>query len=221
MKSYSQPDFYRFGHDSIYLAKVASFLAANITKDQKVFQGLDIGSGSGVVAIECILRLTNLSLWQWHLIEKQNEFKMYLEENINQAKLQESITVYHEDFFDWSLNENCNSSFDLIVSNPPYYTSGQLSPDVRRQLCRHWSDGSWQKFIQQGLILLRPNGIFIFLFHDSKYDLIKKEIDNQELRTFLYWKIFKDQSICLGIIGRLHVQADELLSQLRVANIIK
>ena len=54
--------------------------------------------------------------------------------------------------------------FDLIISNPPYYTEGILPDDARLRLARHVAEGlSPENLLRTAARLLAPRGALAFI----------------------------------------------------------
>ncbi len=146
--NYSQPDFFRFGHDSVWLAELAFMQNMSATKGNI----LDIGAGCGIVGLELWLKFSSAN-WHLHSIEPLFEFKKYWEDN--KAKVEEfsnlplNASYFSGKFQDYNVSE---LKFDLIVGNLPYFEKGKgrLSPDGKRNKCR---------FMEEGLI----DDLYIFL----------------------------------------------------------
>ena len=72
---------------------------------------LDIGTGSGVIAIS-LARETN---WQITATDISNEALNIAKQNINNLNVSDNIRLVQSDLFN-----NIDGKFDLIVANPPY-----------------------------------------------------------------------------------------------------
>ena len=78
---------------------------------------LDIGTGSGALAISLAREFTNAKIMA---IDISEEAIKVANTNINNKKLNNQIQLKH------STIDNINEKFDLIVSNPPYLTKIEL-----------------------------------------------------------------------------------------------
>ncbi len=93
---------------------------------------IDVGAGCGIVGIELANRLASVE--KLTLLECQEEFVPYLEEN--RKLLRRGVEADSTKKTCLILRGTC--SFELVVSNPPYFKegSGRRSSDERTQRCR-------------------------------------------------------------------------------------
>ena len=148
---YSQPDFYHFSEDSIKLVKYA----LEQTVDLKEIQVADFCAGSGVVGIE--YSINHKSVSELFLLEIQKEFIPFLESNTKLLPSSTRFQIENKSLSDFC-DENNQEKFDLILSNPPYFLSGEgrTSPSVNKQYCRTFEHdnfkilfGTMEKFITE------------------------------------------------------------------------
>lgn len=139
---YSQPDFYRFTRDSILLAE----LVLKELDDCGDCHILDVGSGCGVIGLEVARRAPENTVQSLSLVEKQEEFRPFLLENV--AKLLPHgihVEILIHNFLSFTPTRN----FTHIVCNPPYFLQGQglSSPNSNRKDCRSWNFDEAQLFL--------------------------------------------------------------------------
>jgi tRNA1Val (adenine37-N6)-methyltransferase len=114
---------------------------------------LDIGSGTGLIAIMLAQRCDA----EIYAIEPDVESFGQCCENINSSKWSNRIKPENVRLQDFDPGERL---FDLIVSNPPYFSDSMKSPDMRRSAARH-NDTLTSAEILQGVDrLLADNGRF-------------------------------------------------------------
>jgi tRNA1Val (adenine37-N6)-methyltransferase len=195
MNDYAQPDFYRFNEDSILLVK---FILSKVSKISSI---LDMGAGSGVMGIE----LSNILFpSRLVLIEAQEEWKPFLEKNLNfflKSEIQSEIII--STFGQWTPD----SVFDLIVCNPPYYLPGRgvRSPDSRRDIARSFVIDGWDILLNKISKVLADNGHgFIVVRRDEG---ILKELDRSSY-LFDVKKYFIDHLVFIEL-RRLNINRDE------------
>lgn len=149
---------YRFSLDALLLADFALPPAgAGI---------IDLGSGCGVVALILARSCAGSSVVA---VEKNPVMAGVAGRNVEMNGLSGQVTVLEADILD--LRERYPvSSFDLVVSNPPYRVpgSGRISPRVGRDLARHESTASLADFMASAKYLAKPGGRICFIQHPSR-----------------------------------------------------
>ena len=164
-----------------------------IYNDKKAhFNILDIGTGSGAIAISLAREFENAEIVAIDISEDAIKVANH---NIETKKLDKRIKLKKTSF------ENIEDNFDLIVSNPPYLTQNEInniSDEIRNfePLIALFGgeDGLdfYQKFSKQIYNKLKKGGYLILeigasqfidcreIFRDSGLKLIKKEQDLQK-----------------------------------------
>lgn len=158
---YSQPETYHFCHESVILAEtVVDRLPSSLPKD---FRALDIGAGCGVVGLElCHLKP---ELPHVDFLEVQTEFEPHFRHNHKVAGRSNYPDRWLAASFSSLSNSNFESTYDLIVSNPPYFFEGEgpLGNDQIRNRSRFFLDGSLEEMVRGINSALKPFGAAYFL----------------------------------------------------------
>lgn len=165
---YKQPEEYHFSLDSIELARfVAKELESQTDLDS--LRVLDLCAGCGVIGIEL----------SWHLeairsidfIEVQDIYTEYFHQNIANVNRPELQCRWHLFNYDELHEKKWEGTFDLIVSNPPYFLAGHgmLSPSQFKNRCRFYLDSSFQSYIRALENSLATNGKAYFLLRPLKH----------------------------------------------------
>lgn len=91
---------------------------------------LDIGTGSGLIALMLAQRSTN----DCHIdgVELDKDAAMQAHENVTASPWRERVTIIES-----AIQDHLAPPYDLIVSNPPYFPAGQTLRDPARALARH------------------------------------------------------------------------------------
>ncbi len=114
---------------------------------------LDIGSGTGLISIMLAQRCEAEIV----AIEPDNESYIQACENVSLCNWHERITVEHTNLQNYS---PVSGKFDLIVTNPPYFSDSLRNPDLRKSFTRH-NDSLTSDEILEGVIkLLADEGRF-------------------------------------------------------------
>lgn len=136
---------------------------------------LDIGSGTGLIAIMLAQRGLNLV----DAVEIDINACQQAAENIKACKWNNKITLHNSSFQNYI--KNCTQKFDLIISNPPFFIDSLEPPEKERAIARHNNTLTFNDIIVGVKILLADNGLFsvilpyvegcIFIAEAAKFDL--------------------------------------------------
>lgn len=116
---------------------------------------LDIGTGTGIVAM--MLAQRN-KLARIDAVEIDENTANCARENILKSPWPDRMRVFHtavQQFVPTPL-----APYDLIVSNPPFFSETPVAPDMKRRLGRHQSSLRPGELIEAVVRLLAPDGKF-------------------------------------------------------------
>lgn len=113
---------------------------------------LDVGTGSGLIALMLAQRCPEANI---KAIEIDDDAAAQAEENFAASPWAERLQLIHGDFNEYVSNK----LFDLIVSNPPYFTDALKNPDPHRSMARHNETLNYHQLFLQARKLLQPAGI--------------------------------------------------------------
>jgi tRNA1Val (adenine37-N6)-methyltransferase len=113
---------------------------------------LDVGTGSGLIALMLAQRFPKAEITA---IEIDEDAAKQALENFDNSIWRERIHLVKGDFNDFETAE----PFDLIVSNPPYFTDALKAPDKQRCIARHNDTLNYHQLFLQARRLLQPDGI--------------------------------------------------------------
>lgn len=117
---------------------------------------LDVGTGCGVVALIMAQRCPRASVTA---IEIDAEAAADCQCNFANSPWADRLTSICADFTDVTDTE----LFDIIVSNPPFFTETVLAPDAQRATARHARGLSPFSLLEQAANLLTTNGILAMI----------------------------------------------------------
>lgn len=118
--------------------------------------GLDIGAGSGVIALACCQR--NLDL-QMDAIEIDSASANEAEENFESSPFAERLKMIHTDLQSFALREV--PKYDFIISNPPYFQHTNSTPtNSKVQTAKHTNNLSFEDLIIGVKRLMDKEGTF-------------------------------------------------------------
>lgn len=147
---FAQAEHFRMGTDCVLLS---DFVNLNTAR-----RGIDLGCASGAIALLLLCRSEKLHMTG---LELQADAVALAEENMARngfsarSRLLCGDIRCHRELFP-------SGSFDLVVSNPPYYPlgSGALSPDPARAAARGETDCTLEELCQAAAWLCRSGGSF-------------------------------------------------------------
>lgn len=119
---------------------------------------LDIGTGSGLIAI--MLAQRNPSA-QIHGVEIDEPSYEQAGINMKNSPWSDRLESYHTSIQDFAAATDIH--YDLIVSNPPFFTGGNLSYNQDRNSVRHTVKLSHQDLLSAVRKLLRKGGRFALI----------------------------------------------------------
>jgi tRNA1Val (adenine37-N6)-methyltransferase len=117
---------------------------------------LDIGCGTGLICLMAAQR--NQSSLITGIELEINAFKQATE-NCKKSKWSNRISIIHSSLQSF----NSSSKFDLIISNPPFFSGSTESEDSERNLARNTHTLPFKYLIEKSKALLDKNGKFIVI----------------------------------------------------------
>lgn len=126
---------------------------------------LDVGTGSGLIS----LMLAQRSKAIIDSIDIDKDAYIQAKINFEQSIFRERLNSYHIDF----LNYHPEDKYNLIVSNPPYFSNSLHSPEESRTVARHNKELDLVSFIKKAKSLLSPQGIISIILPYDTFDTIQ------------------------------------------------
>lgn len=114
---------------------------------------LDIGSGTGLISIMLAQRS------EAEIVSLEPDIDSYMQacENVGNCRWNGRIKVLNTDLQSY---RNDAFKFDLIVTNPPYFSQSLRNPDPRKSAARHNDSLSAGEILNGVSMLLEENGLF-------------------------------------------------------------
>lgn len=137
---------------------------------------LDIGTGTGILA----LMLAQKSTAAIDAIDVDIEAIAQAKENVEFCKWRERIKVSHTSLQKYV--KECPHKYDLIVSNPPYFTDSSKSPEEGRTLARHNDFLPFVELVEGVVALLEPKGKFYVILPTKEAGILKELAEKKGLR---------------------------------------
>lgn len=172
-------DVHKVGTDSMLLAAFCrTFHPAEI---------LDVGTGTGVISLIMAQYYTKAKI---QAIELQKEAFLLAQKNFYSSPFSKRLTPILGDVLQYQFD----STFDLIISNPPFYKKGFPSPDAQRNSARQTTTFNFELFFKRAYDLLNSKGNIALIFpFERKNELLQLGRNNE-----LY------ASTVITVNGKLH-----------------
>lgn len=136
---------------------------------------LDIGAGTGILSLMLAQR-SNLE--QIDAIEIDEDAYEQCVENFEASPWSDRLFCFHaglDEFVDDPEDE-----YDLIISNPPFYTDTFKSENTQRDIARFEDALPFEELIEAAALLLSDNGIFSVIIpfkEEKKFVAMCKELE--------------------------------------------
>jgi tRNA1Val (adenine37-N6)-methyltransferase len=156
-------------HDSVFKIGTDSMVLGAFVSKSKVNPNtiLDIGSGTGVLALILAFRFPNstVSTIDINQIAVQLAKKNFLFNNINESRGE----VHHGSF----VNFDFGKTFDLIVCNPPYFSNDLKNLTKSKSIARHDDELPLHQLFQKAAKLISEKGSFWMIYpNDNRKNAI-------------------------------------------------
>src|SRR5690606_34026251 len=130
-------------------------LGAWVSIKNNPFSILDIGAGTGIIALQLAQRSSAEIVDALEIDE--NAYEQCVD-NFENSPWGDRLFCYHASLKEFV--EEIDEKYDLIVSNPPFYSGGYKSSNESRDIARFSDALPFNKLIESVMHLLSDEGIF-------------------------------------------------------------
>ena len=113
---------------------------------------LDVGTGTGLIALMLAQRSSSMIT----AIDIDQDAVFQARENTLNSPWKDRVAVHSSSLQEFAANES--TTFDLIVSNPPYFVNSLKNQDKNRATARHTDSLTHEELINGSLKLLSAEG---------------------------------------------------------------
>lgn len=146
---------------------------------------LDVGTGTGVIALIVAQRS---QIAEVDAVEIEEESFEEASQNFAASPWSDRLLAVKADFREYM--QSCAKSYDLIVSNPPFFTNGALPPNAGRMAARHCTSLTFMDLLRGAKRLLADDGrVAIITPADAERQIDGAVVEN-DLRTIRKTYVF-------------------------------
>jgi tRNA1Val (adenine37-N6)-methyltransferase len=194
----------KIGTDSVLLGAWASI-------EKNPYSILDIGAGTGVLALMMAQRSSSEVI---DAIEIDDDTYEQCVENFEQSPWSDRLFCYHASLEEFV--EETEDTYDIIISNPPFYNDTYKSDNEQRDLARFSDAMPFRHLIESVSKLLSKNGCFsvVIPFSEEKDFIVLASKEHLFPKRILRVKGSPSSDIKRSLIGFSFIEMEAELSEL-------
>ena len=150
---------------------------------------LDIGTGTGVIALMLAQRTSNSII---DAVEIDSESFLQAKENFETSPWANRLHIFCSSIQDYI--HVAPTQYDLIVSNPPYFSNGTPSKYSEKNLVKHTNHLPHDELLDAVCQLLDDQGIFSLILPEQEGNKFIRESVNFGLYPFKITKVYPKKS---------------------------
>lgn len=142
---------------------------------ENIFSVLDVGAGTGIIALMLAQRTTAEQIDALEIDEEAYEQAV---ENFENSPWSDRLFCFHAGLDEFI--EEPEDEYDLIISNPPFYTEDYKTESEQRDLARFADAMPFEDLVEAADLLLSENGIFSVIIpykEEEKFVTLAKDFD--------------------------------------------
>lgn len=162
-------------HQSAMKLGTDSVLLGCLVEAQQNCKLLDIGTGTGILALMMAQRFNAIV----DAVEVDDLAAQEAEINVKNSNWHKQITIHHQPIQQFAQQQQ-NTSFDVIISNPPYYNkqAQTLIANTSRSNARQTGLLSYKELVASVVLLLNHDGIFWLILPANCMEFFLQEAKN-------------------------------------------
>ncbi|MES2410713.1 MAG: methyltransferase [Bacteroidota bacterium] len=149
--------------------------------DNNPFSVLDIGAGTGILSLMLAQRSNAEQIDAVEIDE--NAFEQCVE-NFESSPWGDRLFCFHAGLDDFM--EEPEDEYDIIISNPPFYTDDYKTESEQRDLARFADALPFEDLVEAASLLLSENGIFSVIIpfkEEAKFIALAKHFELYPFKT--------------------------------------
>lgn len=168
---------------------------------------LDIGCGTGLIALMLAQRFPTALI---DAVEIDADAAVEAQENVAASPWSDRISVHNIDISDYTPP----MKYDLIVSNPPFFTNGIASADSARAQARHVGSLTFDTLFYLSASMLADNGTLSIITPADGFDIITEIARKSGLHPRKSCKVYPTpDKPCRRILSSWQLSSGEFVSE--------
>lgn len=159
----------KIGTDAVLLGAWA--FEASVFGGRSGHRALDVGCGTGVLSLMLAQRFTGMSVLG---IDIDADAATEAATNFGRSPWAERLEAFQADFREFAASGEAGI-YDMIISNPPFFTGGAEAPDDARRIARHQEALGLHDLMDGAARVLAPEGILAVVLPADKADEARTE----------------------------------------------
>lgn len=177
----------KIGTDAVLMGALLNF-------DSKVKNALEVGSGTGVISLMLAQRYPKLEIQS---IEIDVDAQAQCEQNFNTSPWSNRLKSTQADL----LTFQSETAFDLVFSNPPYFSKSLLSESEQRNIARHIDEEQFVLWLQKMDSLIAENGLLALVIPAENLERISLVLeDKYRIESNVFIRSFPETEVIRNIV---------------------
>jgi tRNA1Val (adenine37-N6)-methyltransferase len=173
----------------------AVLMGALLPIDSKYKIGLEIGSGTGVISLMIVQRTKKLQIQS---IEIDADASAQCKQNFASSPWADRLESLQGDV----LQSTELGKYDLIFSNPPYFSQSLLSESEARNLARHINQDQFALWLERMYDLLNDKGTLALVIPAENVELVSSVLEGRmRIESNIFIRSFPDTEVIRNIIS--------------------
>ncbi len=202
-------------HTSMKVCTDACLFGAWVSQKQVVQNAtkiLDIGAGTGLLSL-MMAQVTETTMARITAVEIEAQAAAEAQSNFNLSPWKDRMELVNDSIQNFTKairhsNEQVDKTFDLIITNPPFFEGDLKSPDVNKNKAAHSTELPWSVLIENLSNVLTPTGSFFVLVPTLRAYTMQKLAEAQQLYLVEEVLVYNDAKH-LPFRAMLHFQSNK------------
>jgi tRNA1Val (adenine37-N6)-methyltransferase len=147
---------------------------------------VDFGCGSGIIALMVAQRAPESQVIG---VELEEGAVAQAIDNFNDSPFTNRLTAAYESVQEFSTKPEHQGTFDLVVSNPPYFHDKPKSPNMARNLARHDESLPIDALMACAAAVMKPDGVFSCVWPMERKEDLFVTAKNANMRLLRFCEI--------------------------------